>query len=213
MQHSLSIKQLPQASYSGHQHYQEPQSQEPLCGAFAASAGYLCLGSSGGNVSCISLGPHGSAARRVLGHHAGRVTGLCHFPWAPACQQQRHHNRQQSAIPAVRSSTVGHCASTAADARSSFCASSFFASCSADSTVKLWTCDAKALHATDACLQTLRGHKAAVTCLAAVQVTSIRRGVWWCRCGAVLSQPIAKQPIKCCPSNFMAGMAGIIGQR
>lgn len=42
------------------------------------------------------------------------------------------------------------------------------ASCSADSTVRLWTHEPKALHSTKTCLQTLYGHTAAVTCIAAV---------------------------------------------
>lgn len=42
------------------------------------------------------------------------------------------------------------------------------ASCSADSTIKIWTHDPKTLHSTKPCLQTLYGHTASVTCLAAV---------------------------------------------
>lgn len=42
------------------------------------------------------------------------------------------------------------------------------ASCSADSSIKIWAHDPKLLHSTKPCLQTLYGHTAAVTCLAAV---------------------------------------------
>lgn len=42
------------------------------------------------------------------------------------------------------------------------------ASCSADSTIKIWTNDPKLLHSTKPCLQTLYGHTAAVTCISAV---------------------------------------------
>lgn len=42
------------------------------------------------------------------------------------------------------------------------------ASCSADSTIKIWSHDPKTLHSTKPCLQTLYGHTAAVTCIAAV---------------------------------------------
>jgi WD40 repeat protein len=42
------------------------------------------------------------------------------------------------------------------------------ASCSADTTIKLWTNEPKALHSTKPLLQTLYGHTAAVTCVAAV---------------------------------------------
>lgn len=42
------------------------------------------------------------------------------------------------------------------------------ASCSADNTLKLWTPEPKALHSTKPLLQTLHGHTAAVTCVAAV---------------------------------------------
>jgi hypothetical protein len=45
----------------------------------------------------------------------------------------------------------------------------------------MWTSDAKALHTTDACLQTLRGHGAAVTSLGAVQVsTEVQLCVFQC---------------------------------
>ncbi|WIA31183.1 hypothetical protein OEZ86_001188 [Tetradesmus obliquus] len=42
------------------------------------------------------------------------------------------------------------------------------ASCSADTTLKLWTHEPKSLHSTKPLLQTLYGHTAAVTCVAAV---------------------------------------------
>jgi WD40 repeat protein len=42
------------------------------------------------------------------------------------------------------------------------------ASCSADTTLKLWTHEPKALHSTKPLLQTLYGHTAAVTCVATV---------------------------------------------
>eukprot|EP00882_Tetradesmus_deserticola_P021583 GHRQ01023365.1.p1 GENE.GHRQ01023365.1~~GHRQ01023365.1.p1 ORF type:complete len:200 (+),score=21.67 GHRQ01023365.1:191-790(+) len=42
------------------------------------------------------------------------------------------------------------------------------ASCSADTTLKLWTPEPKALHSTKPLLQTLYGHTAAVTCVTAV---------------------------------------------
>eukprot|EP00878_Enallax_costatus_P032735 GHUV01035996.1.p1 GENE.GHUV01035996.1~~GHUV01035996.1.p1 ORF type:complete len:612 (+),score=167.19 GHUV01035996.1:257-2092(+) len=41
-------------------------------------------------------------------------------------------------------------------------------SCSADSTIKIWTHDPKTLHSTKPCLQTLYGHTAAVTCVSTV---------------------------------------------
>lgn len=153
MQHSLTVEPLPQfASHQADssfdaQHSSNGQPAQPLCGAFDALTGFLLLGCSSGTVSCLHLGRYGSTARRVLGRHAGRVTATCVFPW----QAPEHIAAAATVVP---------CARTA----------SFFATCSADATVKLWTSDAKALHTTDACLQTLRAHRAAVTSLAAVQV-------------------------------------------
>lgn len=151
MQQSLSIEPLPQ--FAPHLTDSSPETQlasstgQPCCGAFDALTGFLILGCSSGSVSCLHLGRYGSAARRMLGRHAGRVTAACLFPWQPPAH-------------VAAAATVVPCARTA----------SFFATCSADATIKLWTSDAKALHTTDACLQTLRGHRAAVTTLAAVQV-------------------------------------------
>jgi len=157
-QSSLSIEPLPQfvAQNSESTPVAQPscpagQSAHPLCGAFDAATGFLLQGCSSGSVSCLHLGRYGSTARRILGSHAGRVTAACLFPWQAPDQQP---------TDAAAGSTVVQSARTA----------SFFATCSADATIKLWTSDPKALHTTDACLQTLRGHKAAVTSLAAAQV-------------------------------------------
>lgn len=46
---------------------------------------------------------------------------------------------------------------------------SLVASGSADSTIKIWTHDPRILHSAKACIQTLYGHTAAVTCVTAVQ--------------------------------------------
>lgn len=157
MQHSLNIEPLPQfASHQADSSFgaQASSSGEPLCGAFDALTGFLLLGCSSGAVSCLHLGRYGSTARRVLGRHAGRVTAACLFPW----QAPEHIAAAATVVP---------CARTA----------SFFATCSADATIKMWTSDPKALHTTDACLQTLRGHRAAVTSLAAVQVSTATRSL------------------------------------
>lgn len=166
MQQSLSIEPLPQ--FASHQADSSTDTQpsstgQPVCGAFDGQT-FLILGCSSGSVSCLHLGRYGSAARRILGRHAGRVTSTCLFPWQPPAH-------------IAAAATVVPCARTA----------SFFATSSADATIKLWTSDAKALHTTDACLQTLRGHRAAVTSLAAVQVTPARSP---CRNTTVQPMPV-----------------------
>lgn len=156
MQHSLAIEPLPQfaahqrnSSYDDSQPSSSGQPAQPLCGAFDPQTCCLLLGCSSGTVSCIHLGRYGSTACRVLGRHAGRVTAACLFPW----QAPEHIAAAATVVPCAR-------------------VASFFATCSADASIKVWTSDAKALHTTDACLQTLRGHRAAVTSLAAVQVSN-----------------------------------------
>jgi WD40 repeat protein len=149
MQQNLSVEPLPQfaSQQEGSAHGAEASGiPQPLCGAFDPTNGFLLVGSATGAVTCIHLGRYGSVARRILGRHAGRVTSACVLPWRP---------------PA------------AASAKSTGRPASFFATCSADATINLWTSDAKALHTTDPCLQTLRGHKAAITSLAAVQVRGL----------------------------------------
>jgi WD40 repeat protein len=154
MQHSLAIEPLPQfAAHQSNNIDSQPSSSsgqpaQPLCGAFDALTCCLLLGCSSGTVSCIHLGRYGSTARRVLGRHAGRVTAACLFPW----QAPEHIAAAATVVPCAR-------------------VASFFATCSADASIKIWTSDAKALHTTDACLQTLRGHRATVTSLASVQVS------------------------------------------
>lgn len=168
---SLSIEPLPQ--YASH-HSTDPstststsaaaETTQPLCGVFDPDTGCLLLGSTSGAISCLHLGRYGSStARKLLGRHGGRVTGACLFPW-----QAPQHVVTSAAAAAAAASLSSSTNPTAAGQRAA--SNSFFATCSADATIKLWSSDPKALHTTDACLQTLRGHKAAVTCLAAAQV-------------------------------------------
>lgn len=138
--------------------------------------GLLLVGCSSGTVSCLHLGPHGSTSRRVLGRHAGRVTGACLLPWQPP----EHVAAAAAVVP---------CARTA----------SFFATCSTDACIKLWTSDGKALQATDACVQALRGHRAGVTSLAAVHVR-----VCQARTGIGCSCPCESARSVCTPRSLHA---------